>query len=104
MYLDIEILEIEYEKSWSSRGEGEEERMLDPIVSVDARTGLADDRIEALRRSSLPGRRRPLRHGLGRTLVRIGTRLGGAYDSPRPRHALPPMPDEAPAPAGASSL
>ena len=78
--------------------------MIDPLTSVAARRGLADDRASALRRAARPTSPGAFRRRAGTTLVRIGLALGGAGDSPRPRPALPPMPDEAPACAGASSV
>ena len=78
--------------------------MIDPLTSVDARIGLASDRARSLARAARPASPGSLRRHAGATLIRIGHRLGGAGDSPRPRPALPPMPDEAPACAGASSL
>jgi hypothetical protein len=77
--------------------------LIDPLTSVESRRGLAVDRADALRRAARPASPGPLRRLTGVALIRIGHALGGAGDSPRPRPALPPMPDEAPACAGASS-
>ncbi len=78
--------------------------MIDPVTSVESRTGLALERAAALQRAARPSTSPlSLRRSAGSTLIRIGLLLGGAGDSPRQRSALPPMSDEAPACAGASS-
>jgi hypothetical protein len=71
--------------------------MLHLIPSIEHRAVDVGEHTAHLRRLAQPTPPGLLRRSTGDALVRIGLLLGGAGDSPRPRTALHPMLDDAPA-------